>query len=186
MFYVKRPQYERPDQTLIKNLELDGYGFRDGRLIPPESDVLGTDEEGGILATLFNDLGLANWPTAKHCLDLSEEHWLGKKWDDCVSNARRFMESVLQESAAAYSTRLKGVELAKSTYESPAAVRNYLESEGLLEAREKRAIAEVYGLLSNTGSHPNIAKKDQARLLRQVALIFSQFVMLRLRDSLPK
>ena len=31
----------------------------------------------------------------------------------------------------------------------------------------------------------NIARKDQARLLRQVALIFSQFVMLRLKDCLP-
>ena len=64
------------------------------------------------------------------------------------------------------------------------AVRDYLEREGLLETKEKKELAEVYGLLSNVGSHPYIAGKDQARLLRQQALLLSQFVMLRYQGYL--
>lgn len=183
--YGRNPTEKWPEQVLLESLELDGYFYRDGRLVPPESDVLDTQEEGGVLATLFNDLRLVEWPTAQHCLALSEEHWLNGKWDDCISNARRFMECVLQECASAHSLRIKSDPLPKNTYERPVEVRRYLENEGLLENRETRAVAEVYGLLSNVGSHPNIAKKDQARLLRQVALIFSHFVMLRLKDCLP-
>jgi len=174
-----------PEQVLLESLELDGYVYRGFRLIAPESDILDTQEEGGVLATLFNDLQLDNWPTAQHCLNLSEEHWLNGKWDDCISNARRFMECTLQEAAATHSLRIKKSKLAQNTYERPVEVRRHLGNEGLLEEREVRTIAEVYGLLSNVGSHPNIARKDQARLLRQVALIFSHFVMLRLKDCLP-
>lgn len=45
-------------------------------------------------------------------------------------------------------------------------MRDYLEQEALLERKEKDALAQVYGLLSETGAHPYIAKSDQARLLR--------------------
>ncbi len=64
------------------------------------------------------------------------------------------------------------------------AVRNYLESEGVLETKEKNAIAKIYGLLSKTGGHPYMAASDQARLLRQLSLTLAQFVMLRLQGSL--
>lgn len=66
----------RADVLLLKSLQLDGNVYCDCRLIASESDVLDTQEEGGVLATLFNDLKLRNWPTAHHCLNLSEEHWL--------------------------------------------------------------------------------------------------------------
>jgi hypothetical protein len=183
--YGAAPTDKPPGQSLLQCLELDGYVYRDSRLIVPETDVLDAQEERGVLATLFCDLRLDNWPTGQHCLKLSEEHWLNGKWDDCISNARRFMECALQECAAAHSQRVKGAAIPKNTYERPVEVRKYLECVGLLETRETRAIAEVYGLLSNVGSHPNIARKDQARLLRQVALIFAHFVMLRLKDCLP-
>jgi hypothetical protein len=54
----------------------------------------------------------------------------------------------------------------------------------LLDTKETETLAKVYGLLSQTGSHPNMAFNDQARLLRHLALAFSQFVMLRLQGSL--
>jgi hypothetical protein len=50
----------------------------------------------------------------------------------------------------------------------------------------KEALAKVYGLLSHTGGHPYMAQNDQARLLRHLALTFSQFAMLRLRGKRSK
>jgi hypothetical protein len=125
-----------------------------------------------------------NAERAIHCLKLSEEHWLNGKWDDCISNARRFLEATMQEVAAAHCLRAKQAKLSEETYSRPVRVREYLESEGLLERQEMSAIKETYGFLSGTGSHPYIAAKDQARLLRQIALLYAQFVMLRFQGSL--
>jgi hypothetical protein len=66
----------------------------------------------------------------------------------------------------------------------PVMVRDYLEQVGLLEKKEKEAVSQVYGLLNNTGGHPYIAERDQARLMRHLALTFSQFVLLRLEGIL--
>ena len=165
-------------------MQLDGYKFLDGRLIPTESDILDSEEQAGLLETLFKKLKLGNAETALHCLKLSEQHWIDSNWDDCISNARRFLESTLQEVAAAYSDSVKGETLEPGVYSRPFRVRDYLEDEGIIERQEKTTIKEVYGLLSATGSHPNIAAQDQARLLRQVALIFAHFVMLRFQSAM--
>jgi hypothetical protein len=170
--------------TLLKSLELDGYTYRDGRLHPPESDVLDTTEVAGVLEGLYTELGLGDQVTAQHCLKLSEDSWLGGRWDDCINNSRRFVECVLREVAAAHSLQQHGNPLPPKTHSKPELVRQYLRAEGLLDLKEEEAIRSVYGLLSNTGSHPYIAQKDQARLLRQQALLLSQFVMLRYQGFL--
>lgn len=175
----KRERCKDESEELLRNLELDGYRFANGRLMAPESDVLDMKETVGVLQSLYSEIGLANQDVAFHCLKLSEEHWFNQKWDDCISNARRFLESALQEVAAAHCIRRTGTAIDARVYDRPVEVREYLEREGLLETKEKKAISEVYGLLSNVGSHPYIAEKDQARLLRQQALLLSQFVMLR-------
>jgi len=178
--YGADERVDKAKRVIMQHLELDGYRRVHGRLLAPESDVLDTREEQGVLEALYKRLGLANLDTAMHCLKLSEDNWLESHWDDCIANARRFLECTLQETAAAHSRRVKATTLPDSTYSRPARVREYLEREGLIEPQEMKAIREVYGLLSGTGSHPYIAAKDQARLLRQIALIYSQFIMLRL------
>jgi len=92
----------------------------------------------------------------------------------------------MREVAAAHSLRYKEGPLSRRKYDRASEVREYLEREGMLETKEKKAIASIYGLLSDTGSHPYIAQNDQARLLRQLALILSQFVMLRFQGRLNK
>jgi hypothetical protein len=170
--------------TLLRRLQFDGYTYRFPRLLAPESDVLDTHEETGVLNDLYNRLALAQQDVARHCLKLSEEHWLNGRWDDCIGNARKFLEAVLREVAAAHSLRKMGTALPEKTYASPELVRQYLRAEGLLELKEQEAVRVVYGLLSNTGNHPYIAGQDQARLLRQQALIFAQFIMLRYQGYL--
>lgn len=170
-------------EELAKRLELDGYTYENSRLLTPEEDVLDVQEEAGLLKTLFSTLGLDNQETAFHHLNLSEEHYLAERWDDAISNSRKFLECVLQEVAAAHSVHCRGTSLPENTYTRPVRVRDYLESEGLVEKKEKETIAKVYGLLSQAGGHPYMARNDQARLLRHLALTFSQFVMLRFRGS---
>ena len=175
--------YQRPrtSQECIQSLELDGYSFRGETLLAPETDVLDAKEEGGVLRDLYNGLALPNEETAFHHLELSESHYLAKRWDDSISNSRKFLEAVLQELAAAHYAAARGAPLPTSTYGRPARVRDYLEASGLIESKEKEALAAVYGLLSETGGHPYMARSEQARLLRHLALTFGQFALLRMR-----
>ncbi len=176
--------YSDKSQEIVKSLELDGYTYKNGLFLPPESDVLDVEEESGILQSLYVSLGLDEKQTAFHHLELSETHYIDGRWGDSISNSRKFLECVLTQVAAKHSLSVKNTALAKSVAGKPVKVREYLEHEGLLETKEKEALAKVYGLLSHTGSHPYMAENDQARLLRHLALTFCQFVMLRLQGEL--
>lgn len=167
------------EESLLNSLELDGYKFINGKLLKSEVGVLDSEEESGVLESLYLTLGLDELDVAIHHLKLSSEHYINGKWDDSISNSRKFLETCLREVANGYSTKKYGKTLSQRNYESPSSVRDFLEQEGLLEAKEKKAIASTYSLLSNMGSHPYIAEKEQARLLRHLSLTFSQFVLLR-------
>jgi hypothetical protein len=179
-----KPVSEETLQLLHRNLELDGYSYQSGRLLVPEKDILDSEAEAGLLKSLYTSLGLENSDTAFHHLSLSTEHYENGKWDDSISNSRKFFECVLQETASTYSRVKKNLALPKSKVERPVLIREFLEKEGLLEAKETEAVAKIYGLLSHTGNHPYMAEKDQARFLRHLALTLSQFVLLRLQGSL--
>jgi hypothetical protein len=173
--------YAEHTETLKKNLELDGYTYKGHQLLASESDVLDVQEETGVLESTFASLLLNNKETAFHHLKLSEEHYLASRWDDSISNSRKFLEAVLQEVAYSHFILVNKTPISDELYSRPVKVREYLEKQGLLETKEKEALASVYGLLSNTGGHPYIAQNEQARLLRHLAFTFAQFVMLRLQ-----
>lgn len=174
---------EKEIKEMISILELDGYIYKNNMLLTPESDVLDIKEEKGVIESLYLSLNLNNKQVADHHLSLSEQHYIDGKWDDSISNSRKFLECVLREVATAHSMKYRSIPLGNSKFESPVAVRTYLEDEGMLESKEKKAISSVYQLLSSTGGHPYMANNDQARLLRHLSLTFSQFVMLRLEGK---
>jgi len=170
--------------VMKSQLELDGYVYRNGKLYESETSVMDDQAEHSYLESLVNNLNLHNTQVIKHHLKLSEEHYVNGKWGDSISNSRNFLEAVLQQTAAVLNKKKYAADLPSNIYEKPFAVRDYLEREHLIETKEKEAIAKVYGLLSDTGSHPNIAEKDQARLMWHLALTFSQFVLLRYQGFL--
>ena len=167
---------------LAKHLELDGFVYQAPHLLAPEEDTLDTRAEDGVLESLYKTLSLGEQETAFHHLALSEEHYTNGLWDDCISNARKFLECVLAQVAGSYG-RSRGRPVPANVMTRPVNIRDYLEQEGLLEPKEKEALAKIYGLLSETGGHPYMARNDQARLLRHMALTFSQFAMLRLKGA---
>jgi len=161
-------------KLLVSRLELDGYVLRNGTLQLSEAMVVNAEEESGVLQGLISDLNLNKKSVIKHHLDLSETHYVQGKWDDCISNSRKFLECILQEIAATHCHVTTGQPLEHDKYTKPFEVRKYLEKVGLFDTKETKTLAEVYGLLSNTGSHPYIAAKDQARLMRYLALTTSE------------
>ncbi len=168
--------------ALRSRLELDGYAWHGGGLVPSEHDALDVTEQVGALERLWNALGLADAETTFHHLRLSEEHYIAERWDDSIGNSRKFMEAVLSAVAAKHS-KARAEQLGPDTLAKPVRVRDYLESASLLERKEKEAISAIYGLLSETGGHPYMARSEQARLLRHLALTVSEFVLLRLKGA---
>lgn len=165
-------------------LELDGYRFSGGKLLEPEAEVLNVEQERGVLHDLYAETKLPGSDAAFRFLELSEEHYIAERWEDAIANARKFLEVTLLHIADAHAAA-HGAPLAEKTREKPVEIRLYLERAGYLESKEAEAVAKVYGLLSHTGSHPYMAQRDQARLLRQMTLTLSQFALLRYRGSLP-
>ncbi len=154
-------------------------------LYQSEADVLDVEEETGFLQKLYSLLGLPDKSTTFEFLKLSEDHYIGGYWSDCIANARKFLEAILQQ-VAAHLAHLKGVTITQKSLERPVEVRDFLEGQDLLERKERDALDKIYGLLSHTGSHPYMAEKDQARLLRQISLTMTQFVLLRLEGAAQK
>lgn len=171
-----------PLAALKAALELDGYRWDGNRLIPNEADVLDTADEGGVLRTLYTDLRLADEETTFHHLQLTEDHYMAGRWDDSIANSRKFLESTLIQVARSHADRAASP-ISSEALTRPAQVRDYLEREGLLEGKEKQAVGSIYSLLSERGGHPHVAQKEEARLMRHLALTFAQFVMLRLRSA---
>ncbi|MEW6338815.1 MAG: hypothetical protein ACOY3Y_03270 [Acidobacteriota bacterium] len=185
------PEFETSGTTdrvavdrMQKALELDGYVYREGLLWVPEEGVVQEAEEQGVLEGLMASTGLPDSATIRHHLELSALHYQEERWDDSISNSRKVLEGVLEQAARLHSLKASETPLPEATASKQVLVRDYLETAGLLEKKEKCAVAEVYGLLSNTGAHPYVAHRDQARLMRHLALTFTQFVLLRLEGSL--
>ena len=178
---IDAPADDEKAQKLRRALELDGYMSVNGMLLVPEAEVLDVVEEVGLLDSLYNSLSLANYETTFHHLALSEDHYKASRWDDSISNSRKFLESVLKEVAASYSMFTTKSLIDPDVYSKPVRVREYLNNNDLLDKKEIEAVTSVYGLLSEKGGHPYMAQNDQARLLRHLALTLSQFVMLRFR-----
>jgi len=177
--------YKNVHDEMVRRLEMDGYIFRDNDLYQSEVEILDIEAETGLLQNLYTNLELLNQQMTFQFLKLSEEHYIAGRWSDCISNARKFFEAVLQQVASKYSNA-KGASLDSATLQRPVAIRDYLETAGLVEKKEREAIDKIYALLSHTGGHPYMAEKDQSRLLRQICLTVTQFVMLRLEGFLKK
>lgn len=170
-------------QELRRRLELDGYVYQDGDLYQQQVDLLDVEAEKDVLRVLFRKARLAREADAFEFLKLAEEHFLAERWSDTISNIRKFFELMLLEGARALLAK-SNRPIDESKLAQPREVRAFMESEGLLEKKEKELVDKLYGLLSETGAHPYMAESDQARLLRQMSLTISQFVLLRLSGVL--
>lgn len=179
-FELHKDKDKNAVDLMQRTLELDGYIYRDNILWVPEETVIKEAEEQGVLESLMTSLGLPDIPTLKHHLELSATDYQGSQWDNSISNSRKVLDGVLTQTAIRFTSISGDVGLSLKEVERPFAVRDYLERVGILEKKEKEAIASAYSLMSETGGHPYIAQQDQARLMRHLALTFSQFVLLRL------
>ncbi len=161
-------------------LELDGYIFRSKKLFQSEETVVNETNEQDILESLIISVGLQNIEMIKHHLELSAEDYQEGRWSDSIANSRKVFEAVLAQISIRFSQISGGKVLSSSELKTAAKVRDNLKTNGFFDGQEKDALAKIYGLLSETGGHPYIASRDEARLMRHLLLTICQFELLRL------
>ncbi len=143
-------------------------------------------EAHGVLEGLVGELRLDSSETGLHHLKLSEDHYAAGRWDDCIANSRKFLEYVLVQCAAKHHQAEHGTPIDQTEYNEPRKIRDYLLAAGLVSGQEHKVISDTYSLLSATGGHAYIAKREEARLNRHLALTWSQFVLLQLKGYLAQ
>jgi hypothetical protein len=171
-------------QELKAQLELDGYIYKDKKLYLSESSVIDEPAEQSYLENLIDGLSLADANTIKHHLNRSEEHFIGGKWDDSIANSRKVLDAILNQVASAVYLKVNSAPIPPPMLKNATDIRAFLERQNIVTRVEREALDKNYGALSATGGHPYIAEKDQARLMRHLALTFSQFVLLRYQGFL--
>jgi hypothetical protein len=171
----------------LKNaLVLDNYIYKNDELLPIESSVIDEEQEQSYLESLLDSLTLADPQTIRHHLKLSEEHYIDSKWDDSISNARKVLDGILTQIASKLYSNVNNRPIPPEMLKNATDIRNFLERQNVITKVEREALDKNYGALSATGGHPYIAEKDQARLMRHLALTFSQFVLLRYQGFLSQ
>lgn len=170
-------------ESLRRQLEIDGYIYQDGKLYFNESSVIPEKEEQNLLIKKVQDLAFTNTAVIEHHLSLSENHYLEGRWGDSIGNARSALEAIVSEITKRVH---KKAGLSSKIPATPTGQRDFLESHGLLDKKEKETLEKVYGLISDTGNHPNISEQDQARLGRHLALTLSQYLLLITEKLYPK
>ena len=166
-------------RALVRQLEIDGYVYCNDRLYPAESTVIPEEAEQSYLESLIVHTQLGDPDTIIHHLKLSEEHFLSAKWDDSISNSRKVLDAILKQITERVYIAVEKKPAPVGLLKNAQQTREYLERQGLVTTVERETLDKTYGLLSVIGGHPYIAEKDQARLMRHLALTFSQFVLLR-------
>ena len=186
---VRCKQQGQPDRVIGQWTDGRLTLREDPRLMPPadhpvhEPTPLPSAVEAGQILQLFTQLDLANQNLASDSLTQADQSLATDEWKHAISDLRCLLECVLREVAAAHSLS-NGAQLPEATYISAAAIRKYLEAEGVLTPAEAGNLKAVYGLLSGLGPHPGDPDEDQAHLARTLALTWSQYVLRRFQNFL--
>lgn len=176
------------DRRLVEELraylELDGFQWKDGRLLPLEENTFDVKEEEGAIEALYRTLGLGSLDQVKQELQLTDEHYVNAKWGDCIKHARDLAECILLEIVKARAALGVG-NCPPKAKEQAITVRNELHASGFLDEKELGFINALWKLLSEQGGHMNMSAHENARICRQYALSAAHFVLLRYQALHP-
>lgn len=184
--YWDRPEGERGRagirdaiayNRLRRELELEGYLWRDGRLLRLEENVLDPEEEGDALTRLYLELGLPHHEQVLQDVEACHEHYVEGRWGDCLKHARDVYETVTLETVRHLDPNVGNRRL------QPREVRDRLLRLQVLSRDEKAFTDNMYFLLC-AGGHPNQLEQVTARIRRLQALAETHMILLKLEARL--
>lgn len=152
---------------MLENLlRIDGYIYEKEKLYEINTDV---DDKANLIKSKFKKYGFNNETEFDVFYTNMNEHFENSKWEDSIHNSRKLYEIVLKECAIYYSKNI-AKDNEKLSNAKPIDVRLYLEKNNYFSEDESNIIQYYYKYLSNIGSHPKLALKEQADFSRVMSI----------------
>ena len=169
-------------EMLINSLKIDGYIYNDKKLYEINTDI---DEKVSLIKLKFKNMSFDNFEEFDRFYNNMNKCFETSMWEDVIHNSRKLYEIVLMESAKKYSSLLQGSLIIKGT-EKPVEIREYLEKNDFFSEDEANIIRHYYKYLSNIGSHPKMALKEQAEFSRVISINTILYIINRLEKYVNK
>lgn len=170
--------YEERWYDLVKCLELDGYRIADGRLVAVDPTILDDPPLEDDLSIEIKRSGLTEVDEVLQCLENSAQAFrkTPPDYNACLTHSRVGLETLAKAIAVA---RRKS--LPESFDETKwGAVLAYLRTSGLITPDEEKALAGVFGFVSQ-GAHQliGLTEQEMTRLGRSLVASMSYFLVKR-------
>jgi hypothetical protein len=161
-------------QTLVRRLEIDGYEFRNGKLIPRDTTPVDVNAEGDALTQLIKQCALPNEQIVLYHYGKADEVYAAGHDESTLGEWRKFLEAILRDIAESTVPHRSDVKKNTGTMKD---VLDYLLDVGFFDKDERTgSYGAIYGFFS-AGTKPGIVPRDNAKAARILALTFSQLLL---------
>lgn len=168
-------------EELENLLRIDGYIYNNGNLYEVNTDVEEKMELIKIKYKYFNFDQEIEFDTFYNNMN---EHFTNSKWEDSIHNGRKLYEMILSKVAKCYSRIIGDNKI--SGNEMQVQVREYLEEKEFFSKDEINIVRYYYKYISNIGSHPKLALKEQADFCRVLTVNICLYALNRLEQFYNK
>ena len=153
------PVVKNIGQVLIRRLEMDGFAFQNGRLVPTDSMPRDVVAASDAFTRLLRDSSLPNRELIERHYRQGAELYEASQPEPAIGEWRKFYEQILRDIANDTAKHRPDVKTSVGTMKD---VLDYLRTVGFFDAEERLAYGNTYGLLSS-GTKPGILASDLAQ-----------------------
>jgi hypothetical protein len=162
-------------EELLASLQIDGFEFVAGKLIPATFSGIDLAREDDFLIGAIRNLKLDNMKVILNHHDEADKAYANQSWGPASSETRNFFIAVLR-GLRARATQLGAPEWSSDNDKD--LILNF-KTIGILQEHETEVLEKLRVLLSYSGPHVGIQEQDRARLTRLLILGQAQWLLLR-------
>ena len=159
---------------LVRRLEIDGYEYRNGNLIPRDTNPVDVNEEADALTQLIKQCALPSEQIVLYHYGKADEVYTAGHDESALGEWRKFVEAILRDIAESTAPHRPDTRKSTGTMKD---VLDYLLDVGFFDKDERTgSYGAVYGFFS-AGTKPGIVPRDDAKAARILALTFGQLLL---------
>lgn len=175
--FEKQKQLDIGTEELENLLRIDGYIYNNGNLYELNTDV---EEKIELIKIKYKHFDFDQEIEFDTFYNNMNEHFTNSKWEDSIHNGRKLYEMILSKVAKCYSKIIGDNKI--SGNEMQVQIREYLEEKEFFSEDEINIVRYYYKYISNIGSHPKLALKEQADFCRVLTINICLYALNRLEQ----
>jgi hypothetical protein len=161
-------------EELLRRLEMDGYEYRNDRLLDRDTAPVNLSEEADLLTELIKESSLPHEKEILYHYTKADELYVASQDEPSLAEWRKFFEAILRDIADTTAPQRSDVTKSTGTMKD---VLDCLTAVGFLDKDERNgAYGATYGFFS-AGTKPGILPRDHAKAGMFLALTFGQLLL---------